>query len=69
MKTRLVILTYVLTVLITTGNFVFADDKDSIQVKNSEWKAGADKVVVRTVNIDFNTIEINYTISDWEKEY
>ena len=34
--------------------------EDCIKIKNSEWKEGADKVVVKTVDIDFSKIGKEY---------
>jgi hypothetical protein len=62
-------LTYTLSVLISLGNSSYATDGDCIRIVPSEWKEGADKIVVRTVGIDFSTIGVDSTIAEWIDEY
>ncbi len=41
----------------------------NVVIKDSKWKAGAESIIVRAVNIDFSRVEVDYTVSERESEY
>lgn len=46
---------------------ILTDDKT--QISDANWREGAERVVVRAVDIDFSSIQVDYTITDWERKY
>jgi hypothetical protein len=41
----------------------------NVVIKESKWREGAESILARAVRIDFSQIEVDYTVTDREKNY